>query len=135
MIHESPKSEPKRHNHLSPSLPISHQPNIFSHGERDQATSSVSGADMTILEAPIQKNDSPPSALRENLFLIFITLTQLVQMVALGAGINSSLAIGGALGATNNESVWMVASYPLTQGAFALIGKSLPLFQHFGLEG
>lgn len=60
---------------------------------------------------------------RQNLFMVFITLTQLVQMIPLGAGINSSLAIGEALGATNAQSVWIVASYPLTQGAFVLIGK------------
>jgi hypothetical protein len=63
-----------------------------------------------------------PSNLRQNLFMIFITLTQLVQMVPLGAGINSSFAIGAALGATAAESVWIVASYPLTQGTFVLIG-------------
>lgn len=57
--------------------------------------------------------------------MIFITLTQLVQMIPLGAGINSGLAIGKALGATRIESVWIVASYPLTQGAFVLIGKCL----------
>lgn len=60
--------------------------------------------------------------------MVFITLTQLVQMIPLGAGINSSLAIGEALGATNAESVWIVASYPLTQGAFVLIGKCLLQF-------
>ena len=59
--------------------------------------------------------------------MVFITLTQLVQMIPLGAGINSGLAIGKALGATRVESVWIVASYPLTQGAFVLIGRhSLP---------
>jgi hypothetical protein len=63
-----------------------------------------------------------PSNLRQNLFMVFITLTQLVQMVPLGAGINSSFAIGAALGATQAQSVWIVASYPLTQGTFVLIG-------------
>jgi hypothetical protein len=71
-----------------------------------------------------EKIDGPPSELRQNLFMIFITLTQLVQMIPLGAGINSSLAIGEALGATRVQSVWIVASYPLTQGSFVLIGKS-----------
>lgn len=69
---------------------------------------------------------TPPSELRQNLFMIFITLTQLVQMIPLGLGINSGLAIGKALGATSLGSVWIVASYPLTQGAFVLIGKCLP---------
>lgn len=63
------------------------------------------------------------SPIQENIFLIFITLTQLVQMIPLGAGINSGLAIGEALGASQIQSVWIVASYPLTQGAFVLVGK------------
>lgn len=63
------------------------------------------------------------SPIQENIFLIFITLTQLVQMIPLGAGINSGLAIGAALGATQIQSVWIVVSYPLTQGAFVLVGK------------
>lgn len=58
--------------------------------------------------------------------MTFITLTQLVQMIPLGAGINSGLAIGEALGATRIEAVWIVASYPLTQGAFVLIGECFP---------
>ncbi|KAB8300498.1 hypothetical protein EYC80_000663 [Monilinia laxa] len=66
-----------------------------------------------------------PSQLRENIFMVFITLTQLVQMIPLGAGINSSFAIGEALGATEAQSVWIVASYPLTQGTFVLIGGRL----------
>lgn len=70
-----------------------------------------------------KEKEMPPSELRQNLFMVFITLTQLVQMIPLGAGINSGLAIGKALGATNLESVWIVASYPLTQGSFVLIGK------------
>ncbi|KAF7954784.1 uncharacterized protein EAE97_000043 [Botrytis byssoidea] len=66
-----------------------------------------------------------PSLLRQNVFMAFITLTQLVQMIPLGAGINSSFAIGAALGATEAQSVWIVASYPLTQGTFVLIGGRL----------
>ncbi|KAB8233708.1 MFS general substrate transporter [Aspergillus alliaceus] len=46
-----------------------------------------------------------PSALRENLFMIFITLAQLVQMIPL-VGLNRGV-------------------YPLTQGAFILIGGRL----------
>ncbi|KAE8149658.1 MFS general substrate transporter [Aspergillus avenaceus] len=74
---------------------------------------------------PHGKNGVAPSALRENLFMIFITLAQLVQMIPLGAGINSGLSIGKSLGATDIQSVWIVASYPLTQGAFVLIGGRL----------
>lgn len=77
-------------------------------------------------ETTPQNSTAPISALRQNLFMTFITLTQLVQMIPLGAGINSGLAIGEALGATRIESVWIVASYPLTQGAFVLIGECFP---------
>ena len=82
-------------------------------------------------EAALQKGNNAPSELRQNLFMVFITLTQLVQMVPLGVGINSGLALGAALGASRVESVWVVASYPLTQGAFVLIGGRLgAIFGH-----
>ena len=72
-------------------------------------------------------SDSGPlrSEARGNLFLVFITLTQLVQMIPLGAGINSGLAIGKSLGASRIASAWVTSSYPLTQGAFVLIGGRL----------
>lgn len=79
-----------------------------------------------LAEATLQKSSTPPGPVRQNVFMVFITLTQLVQMIPLGAGINSGLAIGEVLGATHIESTWIVASYPLTQGAFVLIGKCLP---------
>ena len=82
-------------------------------------------------EERLQEAVLPLSTRRQNFFMVFITLTQLVQMIPLGAGINSSLAIGQALGATNVQSVWIVASYPLTQGSFVLIGKYLPRPVHF----
>lgn len=80
-------------------------------------------------EAANEKNP-PPAAekseihitRKQNLFLVFITLTQLVQMMPLGVGINSGLAIGAALGASRIESAWVVASYPLTQGSVVLMG-------------
>lgn len=78
------------------------------------------------VEPILEKGAAPPSDLRQNLFMIFITLTQLVQMIPLGVGINSGLAIGEALGASHISSVWIVASYPMTQGAFVLIGKFSP---------
>lgn len=75
-----------------------------------------------------QKGVDPSGALRGKIFLLCITLTQLVQMIPLGVGINSGLALGKALGASSVESVWIVASYPLTQGSFVLIGNFfLPL--------
>ncbi|KAK3054335.1 hypothetical protein LTR09_004603 [Extremus antarcticus] len=51
-----------------------------------------------------------------------IVLPQLVQMIPYGSGINAGLEIGKRLGATPAESTWIVASYPLTQGAFVLMG-------------
>ena len=78
-------------------------------------------------ETEIQKEPPRPSTRRQNAFMVFITLTQLVQMIPLGAGINSSLAIGAALNSTPIQSVWIAASYPLTQGSFVLIGKKAPL--------
>lgn len=98
--------------------------------ERDISSSAQSFHDDTMHSLPttpehaqLRDDQPPPSPLRQNIFMVFITLTQLVQMIPLGAGINSSLSIGEALGATNVESVWIVASYPLTQGSFVLIGK------------
>ena len=74
-------------------------------------------------EQPEEGKDAGPlSNVKENIFLLFITLTQLVQMIPLGAGINSGLAMGEAVGASHTEAVWIVASYPLSQGAFVLVG-------------
>ena len=73
-------------------------------------------------ETVMQQSNSPLGELRQNLFLVSITLTQLVQMIPLGVGINSGLALGEAMGASGVTSVWIVASYPLTQGSFVLIG-------------
>ena len=78
------------------------------------------------IEPILERSPVPPSELRQNLFMIFITLTQLVQMIPLGVGINSGLALGEALGAPPVDSVWIVASYPMTQGAFVLIGQYSP---------
>ncbi|KAM7210850.1 Major facilitator superfamily domain containing protein [Rhypophila decipiens] len=78
--------------------------------------------DITIVTTP---PTSDPSESRKNLFLIFITLTQLVQSIPLGAGINSGLAIGESLGASAVASTWVVSSYPLTQGSFVLVGGRL----------
>ena len=121
MVHDSSASE---HPNDTPSSFL--HPNDFPASEHGKETSSVLPIDIVFPEATLQRSNTPPSALRQNLFLIFITLTQLVQMIPLGAGINSGLTIGEALGATHVESVWIVASYPLTQGAFVLIGRCLP---------
>ncbi|RFU78517.1 efflux pump antibiotic resistance [Trichoderma arundinaceum] len=50
-----------------------------------------------------------------------IIATQLVQMIPFGAGILSSSIIASELNAPRKAS-WIAASYPLTQGAFVLIG-------------
>lgn len=90
------------------------------------------------IEPILERSPVPPSELRQNLFMVFITLTQLVQMIPLGVGINSGLALGEALGAPPVGSVWIVASYPMTQGAFVLIGQYSPspifLFAQQGLS-
>jgi hypothetical protein len=42
---------------------------------------------------------------RESMFLIFNTLSQLVQMIPLGLGVNAGLAIGKSLGVSSIQSV------------------------------
>jgi hypothetical protein len=95
---------------------------LSSTGENKAISSTTPNGDIST-EMTQEKVEAVPSELRLNLFMVFITLTQLVQMIPLGAGINSSLAIGEALGATRVQSVWIVASYPLAQGSFVLIGN------------
>ena len=121
MAHGAPASE---HNTNIPSSSL-HLVDLPG-SEHGKDISSIPPVDIVFPEATVQRSNTPPSALRQNIFMIFITLTQLVQMIPLGAGINSGLAIGKSLGATRVESVWIVASYPLTQGAFVLIGRYLP---------
>lgn len=72
--------------------------------------------------SPTPSIPSIMSERRQNLLLLFMSLSQLVQMVPVGVGINSGFVIGAALGANAIQSVWVVASYPLTQGSFVLIG-------------
>ncbi len=102
-----------------------HQPKDLSPLGRDKEEKENYNA-VPYIEPILEKGPAPPSELRQNLFMIFITLTQLVQMIPLGVGINSGLAIGEALGAPHVSSVWIVASYPMAQGAFVLIGKYSP---------
>ncbi|RAL59860.1 hypothetical protein DID88_000489 [Monilinia fructigena] len=106
-----------------PSHPL---PSSGNDNNKETYTTSSSNAN-TLLEngGNTPTKNKIPSQLRENIFMVFITLTQLVQMIPLGAGINSSFAIGEALGATETQSVWIVASYPLTQGTFVLVGGRL----------
>ena len=132
MIHNFSTNEKSTEDTSSSSpLPI-HNTSANDHGREALPVSAI---DNVSPEATVQISVTRPSVLQQNLFLVFITLTQLVQMIPLGAGINSSLAIGEALGATRNESVWIVASYPLTQGTFVLIGMFLlPPLLHRRLE-
>ena len=123
MIHNFSTNEKSTEDTSSSSpLPI---PNTSSANDHGREALPLSAIDNVSPEATVENPVTNPSVLQQNLFLVFITLTQLVQMIPLGAGINSSLAIGEALGATRNESVWIVASYPLTQGTFVLIGMFL----------
>lgn len=119
MAHDSSVNE-----HGNNALDLSlHHPNNSPANMQAKDTFSASHNENVVADAADQKSShSPTSERQQNLFMIFITLTQLVQMIPLGAGINSSLAIGEALGASHLESVWIVASYPLTQGSFVLIG-------------
>lgn len=89
----------------------------------EKDTDGATSGDMMEPEFPTsQPTHTPPSKSRENLILLLLTLTQLVQISPLGIGINSGLAIGEALGASRVASTWVVASFPLTQGSFVLIG-------------
>ena len=93
----------------------------FPLNDQEEETPAISPETEVFTKEKLEQN-AAPSDLRQNLFLICITLTQLVQMIPLGVGINSGLALGKALGAPAIDSVWIVASYPLTQGSFVLIG-------------
>jgi MFS family permease len=62
---------------------------------------------------------------RANAFTIFVVLTQLVQMVPYGVGINAGPIIATQLGTSAQKGGWIAASYPLTQGSFVLIGGTL----------
>lgn len=104
-------------------------PKLVSQAQAEPASTSTESsfhadeAHRVVLGA--EEKVTPPSAARQNLFMILITLTQLVQSIPLGAGINSGQAIGAALGASPLASAWVCASYPLTQGTFVLIGGRL----------
>ncbi|PTB66876.1 MFS general substrate transporter [Trichoderma citrinoviride] len=64
-------------------------------------------------------------------FMILIVLTQAVQMFAFGAGIVGALTVGHAIGASDPQSTWIAAAYPLTQGSFVLIsGRLGTVFGH-----
>lgn len=74
---------------------------------------------------------SAVSKSRGIVFVVFIVLTQLVQMIPYGAGIDGAFVIGRALGAGEAEFAWIAASYPLTQGSFVLIsGRLGTVFGH-----
>jgi hypothetical protein len=49
-------------------------------------------------------------------------MTQLLQMIPYGAGVNGSLAVTSSITGSQSKASWVAASYPLTQGAFILIG-------------
>lgn len=78
---------------------------------------------------------------RQNIFMIFITITQLVQMFPFGTGVTTGLPIASALhnraqrvsphlsladgGLLTAQGAWIAASYPLTSGTFVLIAGRL----------
>ncbi|KAL5092466.1 hypothetical protein Trisim1_001719 [Trichoderma cf. simile WF8] len=64
-------------------------------------------------------------------FMILIVITQAVQMFAYGAGIIGAFTVGHAVGASDLQSTWIAAAYPLTQGSFVLIsGRLGTVFGH-----
>jgi MFS family permease len=93
-----------------------YSPETSDHGAAEDAASP-----------PVEKVKSyeQTSQARKNIFMIFVVLTQLVQMIPFGAGINSSLSIAESLDSTPTQAVWIAASYPLTQGTFVLMGGRL----------
>jgi MFS family permease len=62
---------------------------------------------------------------RANAFTVFVVLTQLVQMIPYGVGINAGPIIAPQLGTSAEKGGWIAAAYPLTQGSFVLIGGTL----------
>jgi MFS family permease len=90
-----------------------------------EASDSVSSEDPASPTMEKTKSYERTSQARKNILMIFVVLTQLVQMIPFGAGINSSLSIAKSLGASPVQSVWIAASYPLTQGTFVLMGGRL----------
>ncbi|KAL2826018.1 MFS general substrate transporter [Aspergillus pseudoustus] len=74
------------------------------------------GPDATVPEKEGYKNA------RSVLISTSIILCQLVQLIPYGAGVNGSFKIAEEIGATPQEAAWIAASYPLTQGAFVLMG-------------
>ncbi|KAK4118841.1 MFS general substrate transporter [Parathielavia appendiculata] len=86
--------------------------------------------------ATTNTSTNPTHPINKPLFLIAVTLIQLVQSIPLGAGINTGLFIAAALSGPSSSSsssshtsasggAWITASYPLTQGTFVLIGGRL----------
>jgi MFS family permease len=65
------------------------------------------------------------SRTRANLLLIFVVLSQLVQQIAFGAGINSGPILALRLGTPAALGSWIAAAYPLTAGTLVLVGGPL----------
>ncbi|RWA10103.1 hypothetical protein EKO27_g4998 [Xylaria grammica] len=102
-----------------------YKPPTITQSKEEDTDNTMSGDAIGTEMAAEQLTRSPPSQIRQNLILLLLTLTQLVQIAPLGVGVNSGLAIGQALGADRVQSTWVVASFPLTQGTFVLIGGRL----------
>ncbi|KFY43543.1 hypothetical protein V495_03903 [Pseudogymnoascus sp. VKM F-4514 (FW-929)] len=61
-------------------------------------------------------------SLRKGGIMAALVLTQLVQMLPFGSGLAIASNIAEQVGASDVEGAWIAASYPMTQGAFVLIG-------------
>ncbi|KAL6697389.1 major facilitator superfamily domain-containing protein [Trichoderma pleuroticola] len=74
------------------------------------------------IEQPNAEQGVPLSSLRAIFIAAVLIFTQLVQIAPFGAGVAAAASIGHTLNASESQSAWIAASYPLTQGAFVLAG-------------
>ncbi|UKZ68408.1 uncharacterized protein TrAtP1_009446 [Trichoderma atroviride] len=77
-------------------------------------------ADISHVEQGKAKRSQP--SVHDNVLAFCIVFCQLVQAIPYGAGLIAAIDIPKAIGAPQDKAVWIAASYPLTQGAFVLIG-------------
>ncbi|KAH8820553.1 major facilitator superfamily domain-containing protein [Xylogone sp. PMI_703] len=98
---------------------ISQQPGAGSAGDSTTSTATDNRAQVKDEEG---NSEISKPLVRANFIAFFIVLCQLVQAIPYGAGLLAAIDIPKALGGSQSKGVWIAASYPLTQGAFVLIG-------------
>ncbi|PON23702.1 hypothetical protein TGAM01_v207349 [Trichoderma gamsii] len=87
---------------------------------RDDNGILAPAADISHVEQGKAKQSQP--SVRDNVLAFCIVFCQLVQAIPYGAGLIAAIDIPKAIGAPEDKAIWIAASYPLTQGAFVLIG-------------